>query len=142
MYSLYNISFGPFYESIFIGIYSLVLYALLKILIINVPYAFVLFILGVAKHFLGYFGGLQTYYCQVYNNDQSVAMVPSTLDLIIEGLLYVFFGMSLLYIVKNKYIIAFLTGVVIHLGFEILGLHKYFLRTHCTPFNLSNADYI
>ena len=132
MYSLYDISFGPFYESIFIGLYSLVLYTILRsIITINVPYAFVLFILGVAKHLLGYFGGLQTYYCQVYKNEQSVALVPTALDLVIEGLLYVLIGLSFIYIVKNKYIIAFLTGVVLHLGFEILGLHKYFLRTHC-----------
>ena len=135
MYSLYDISFVPFYESIFIGLYSLVLYSLLKNLIINVPFVYVLFILGVAKHFLGYFGGLQTYYCRIYKNDQTVASVPTALDLVFEGLLYVLIGLSFFsYIVKNKYIIAFLTGVVLHLGFEILGLHKYFLRTHCTPF--------
>ena len=133
MYSLYDISFGPLYESIFIGLYSLVLYTILtSILTINYPFAYVLFILGVAKHLLGYFGGLQSYYCQVYTNEQSVASVPTGLDLVIEGVLYVLIGLTFfLYIVKNKYIIAFLTGVVIHLGFEFLGLHKYFLRTRC-----------
>lgn len=132
MYSLYDISFGPFYESIFIGLYSLVLYSLLKNFIINVPFAYVLFILGVAKHFLGYFGGLQSYYCQLYKNDQTVASVPTALDLVFEGFLYVLIGLSFFsYIVKNKYIVAFLTGVVIHLGFEIVGGHKYFLRTRC-----------
>lgn len=132
MYSLYDISFGPFYESIFIGLYSLVLYTILtSILTINYPFAYVLFILGVAKHFLGYFGGLQSYYCQLYKTDQSVASVPTALDLIIEGFLYIGIGIGLLYIVKNKYIIAFLTGVVLHLGLEFVGLHKYFLRTKC-----------
>ena len=131
MYSLYDISFGPFYESIFIGLYSLVLYMLLNRFIINQPFAFVLFLLGAAKHFLGYFGGLQTYYCQVYKDEHSVAIVPSALELVLEGFLYVLIGLSFLYIVKNKYIIAFLTGVVLHLGFEFLGLHKYFLRTRC-----------
>jgi len=131
VYSLYDISFGIFYESIFIGLYSLVLYTILNRFIINVPYSYVLFILGVAKHFLGYFGGLQTYYCQVYKDEHSVAIVPTALDLVFEGLLYVLIGLSFLYIVKNKYIIAFLTGVVLHLGFEFVGLHKYFLRTRC-----------
>ena len=130
MYSLYPL--GPFYESIFIGLYSLVLYTILtKLIIINQSYVLILFILGVAKHFLGYFGGLQTFYCKVYKNERSVAVVPTGLDLIIEGFLYIGIGLGLLYVVKNKYIIAFLTGVVLHLGFEFLGLHTYFLRTRC-----------
>jgi hypothetical protein len=134
MYSFYDISFGPIYESIFIGVYSLVLYMLLNRFIINVPYAYVLFLLGVVKHLLGYFGGLETYYCQVYKNERTVALVPTALNLVIEGFLYVLVGLAFLYIVKNKYIIAFLTGVVLHLGFELFGLHNYFLRTKCHMF--------
>lgn len=131
MYSLYDISFTLFYESIFIGLYSLVLYMLLKNLLKNKPFVYILFLLGIAKHFLGYFGGLQTYYCQIYKDENSVALVPTALDLVFEGLLYVLIGLSFLYIVKNKYIIVFLTGVVLHLGFEFVGLHNYFLRTRC-----------
>ena len=131
MYSLYNISFRPLYESIFIGLYSLVLFSVLK-MIVNTPYAILLFVLGVSKHLIGYFGGLQTYYCKVYNNNENeVASIPTALDIILEGFLYVIIGLGFLYVMKNKYMIAFLTGVVLHLGFEMIGLHTYFLKNRC-----------
>jgi hypothetical protein len=100
-------------------------------MIINTPYDILLFILGVSKHLLGYFGGLQTFYCKMYNGDHPVASIPTALDLILEGFLYVIIGVGFLFVIKNKYIIAFLTGVVLHLGFELVGLHSYFLKNRC-----------
>lgn len=131
---LYDSPYFFLYESIFIGFYSLVLYSILQMVILDSSaYPFLLFVLGIAKHLLGYVVGLQSIYCQIHNNHtiSQIAIIPTALDLIIEGLLYLGIGLGLFTIVKNKYIIAFLIGLVLHIGFELLGLHDYFLRTRC-----------
>ena len=118
-------------ETLFIAVYSLVLYSLLQF-VIKKPFIYVLFILGVLKHALGYFTGLQSYYCQLYTGPGSHADFPTGADVFIEGLLYIVIGLALLQVTKNRYIIAFMTGAVLHLGFEWTGLHTMFVKNRCT----------
>ena len=117
-------------ETVFIGLYSLVLYSILQF-VIKKPFIYVLFILGVMKHSLGYFTGLQTLYCQTYNGPDEVARLPTGSDVFIEGLLYIVVGGVLTSFIRNPYIISFMTGAGLHLGFEAIGGHAIFLRTRC-----------
>lgn len=117
-------------ETLFIAVYSLVLYSLLHF-VIKVPFIYILFILGVLKHVLGYFTGLQSYYCQLYAGSSYLADFPTGADVFIEGLLYILIGMAFLSVTKNRYIIAFMTGAVLHLGFEWIGLHTMFVKNRC-----------
>ena len=117
-------------ETVFIGLYSLVLYSILQF-VIKKPFIYVLFILGVMKHSLGYFTGLQTLYCQTYNGPDKFARLPTGSDVFIEGLLYIVVGGVLTRFIRNPYIISFMTGAGLHLGFEAIGGHALFLRTRC-----------
>ena len=117
-------------ETVFIGLYSLVLYSILQF-VIKKPFIYVLFILGVMKHSLGYFSGLQSLYCQTYNGPDEVARLPTGSDVFIEGLLYIAVGGFLTGFITNPYIITFMTGAGLHLGFEAIGVHALFLRTRC-----------
>lgn len=119
-------------ETLFIGVYSLVLFSIL-FLVIKKPFYLVLFILGIMKHALGYFTGLQTFYCQSYLGPNEIAVSPTLSDVFIEGVLYIAIGSLLYRFIKNPYIVVFLTGVGLHLGFEVLGIHSFFLRTRCIP---------
>jgi hypothetical protein len=117
-------------ETLFISVYSLVLYSILQF-VIKKPFIYVLFILGVLKHALGYFSRLQSYYCQLYAGPSYLADFPTGADVFIEGLLYILIGMAFLRVTKNRYIIAFMTGAVLHLGFEWIGLHAMFVKNRC-----------
>ena len=128
---LYDNRINLLLETLFIGIYSLVLYSILAF-VIKKPLVYVLFILGVMKHALGYFSGLQTFYCQAYNGPEQTAVLPTGSDVFLEGLLYIIVGGGFFQVTKNPYIISFLTGSTIHLGFEFTGFHDVFLRTRCS----------
>ena len=117
-------------ETVFIGLYSLVLYSILQF-VIKKPFIYVLFILGVMKHALGYFTGLQTLYCQLYNGPDEVARLPTGSDVFIEGLFYIAIGGFLTRFIRNPYIISFMTGAGLHLMAEAIGIHALFLRTRC-----------
>lgn len=117
------------FESLFVGLFSLVLYLLLS-LVIKDPFAFVLFLLGVLKHGLGYVLGLQTFYCRI-KKSRTQAKVPTILELLGEGVLFVILGLLLHMMIRNKLVVVCLIGIILHLVVEILGIHKYFVRTHC-----------
>ena len=124
-----NIVFEPLFESLFVGLFSLVLYVLLSF-VIKGSFVFVLFLLGVLKHALGYGLGLQSYYCQI-NKSRTRAILPTIFELLGEGVLFVVVGLLLHMMIRNKFVVVCLIGIILHLVFELLGIHKYFVRTHC-----------
>ena len=115
-------------ESVFVGLYSLVIYAGLRIVPIRTPEYVVMFILGILKHAVGYFIGLHTYYCKCSRNTKMI--MPTAFENVWEGVLFV--GMSgLLGFIQNLYIRVFWIGVLLHVISDWLGIHKWFCRTHC-----------
>jgi hypothetical protein len=121
-------------EAIFIGIFSLVLYfSLITIYkpIKDIPFLVLLFILGFIKHLFGYILGLQTAYCKKYKSPSANAVLPTLQDNLLEGIFFVILGSFLLIIIKKKYIIIFLIGFLLHIIFELSGLHRYFINTRC-----------
>lgn len=125
-----------FYETLFVGIYSLILYSILQ-RFIRADFIYVLFLLGIIKHSLGYLLGLQTYYCKLYKGNESIAVLPTGNDIFMEGILYISVGMTLLVFVKNKYLIAFFIGIILHILSEFIGIHAIFLQYRCSNFSHS-----
>lgn len=143
-------------ETIFIGLYTQCIYFLLCILFVQLPIHSIdikiqFFIVGFLKHFLGYYTGIQSYYCNNYNNKNGNNIInsyykyalPKNLMVfsLLEGFVFVFIASLLLYFFQiirverkynNNYIILFLVGATLHLLAEITGVHKYFYTNYCS----------
>lgn len=117
-------------ESVFVGIFTLILYGILQF-VPNIPFTIILFIMGVLKHSLGYVLGIQSAYCRMYNKVKTQAVSPQNIEVVVEGIIFIFVGKLFSWFVSNRYIIAFMTGAGIHLMAEWLGIHRYFLKERC-----------
>ena len=130
------------YESIYIGIYTTILYICLTYFITNIP--LLLVALGFIKHLLGYILGLHNYYCnhgyqcKKIHTTNKLRYVSSYNNLFIESLLegiyFLIFGYWLFMIIKNVYlkiIFVFFFGTITHIVSELLEIHKYFCKTNC-----------
>ena len=121
--------FRIFLESIFVGGYTLILFLFLTC-IIDQPIYIVLFIMGCIKHYSGYVVGLHDRYCRGCSRHKS-AIPPTALEIVSEGLILLFVEMFIHCFFTNIYLNIFMLGAIIHLGFEMFGLHRWFCNTHC-----------
>ena len=122
------------YESLFLGVYSCILYLLVPISDPRIA----LFVIGFLKHYLGNWLGIQDYYC---NNGYScksqrpskytVTQNALILESIAEGGLFLLFGTVLMNIQKNMIVTYFLIGALLHLSFEISGVHQKIYSYRC-----------
>ncbi len=126
----------PFFEAIFVGCYTYVIYTLVSFFQIKNIYV-VLCITGFMKHYIAYYSGLHTYYCN--NGYACKDMVHSYMqrdsndvykEAIIEGILFVCIG-SILLQFMNKNIVIFMVPFILHIAFEVLGIHGMFCRYLC-----------
>jgi hypothetical protein len=103
-----------------------------------------MFIIGYIKHALGYLLGLQTLYCnlgyqcrKIHKNDVKIkkwkAKPPTFFENILEGIAFVIIGIILkkYFSINNIFLITFLTGILLHLIAEIIGLHTFFCKNYC-----------
>jgi hypothetical protein len=114
--------FDIFIESFVVGCYVSILYEVVKKSFMingNVLY----FIVGFLKHLLGYYIGLHHIFC-IYRNKQD-NLYPNYLIIqcIIEGFVF----LCVFNVVKNP----FISGVVVHLMAEYVGLHDMFMLNSC-----------
>jgi hypothetical protein len=129
------------FESIIVGIYSVILFIIISYFIKN-KY-FILFIVGFIKHLLGGYLNIHNFYCNygyscyLHNDCKNGKCYDDKkylfLRSLFEGLLYLFVGSILIELpfdLKNIYL-YFLIGFILHLFFEWLGIHKYFYKTYC-----------
>ena len=125
-------------EGIIVGFYSVIIYILVSNIFIFNKYI-ILFIVGFFKHLFGYYTNLYTYYCNngnaCKNNIIHTTAHIKTYELLIEslfeGLLFLFLGSILFYSKLNINIIYFLIGFILHIIFEILGIHTIFCKKKC-----------
>jgi hypothetical protein len=121
------------YESLFVGIYSCILYTLVPIRDPRVA----LFVIGFIKHYLANWIGIHDYYCSNGNacGRSNSKYVATQLELIIEsvgeGFLFLIFGALLMRIQKNKFIVYFMIGLILHLIFELIGFHRKICAYRC-----------
>jgi hypothetical protein len=128
------------FESIFVGLYSAVLFNILFFVIKN-EYA-LLFTLGFLKHYLSYYFGIQTFFCNhgyackkiSHSNNTYIA---TNNNLFIESLLEALWFLTIGSIVFSSigkvkpFIVMFFIGFFTHLLCEKIKIHKYFCRHNC-----------
>lgn len=124
------------FESIFVALYSTIIYIILSIFIDNIYFLY--FSVGFFKHFLGYFLKIQDYYCSYgyacnHNSDYTVNIKNSEifLESAFEGIIFLLLSAFLLLFIKNKIIVIFLIGLLLHIVYELSGIHKLFCKYRC-----------
>ena len=135
-------------ESLFVGIYTVLIFLFVSFSPIDNVYLR-LFSIGFLKHFLGHYLNLDNYYCNFGDacvSDKSFSNVfglvkrkAVTVNLVLEsvgeGFLFLILGSILLmvsYLRKNRFLLYFSIGFILHTGFEILGVHKKFCQERCS----------
>jgi hypothetical protein len=116
-------------EAILVGVYSLLVYIPIKFFSNNLCIVF--FITGFLKHFLGYFFGIHSLYCKFHNLEiKKVQILKLFLESFLEGFLFLIGGL-LLTKIKVKLKVIFIIGFILHIVFEMLGIHKSFINQRC-----------
>lgn len=118
-----------FIEAVFIGFLNILIYypfLLIDNLVIQ------LFTVGFIKHLIGYLIGIQDYYCKIYKGDNYQSK-PSNIiiECLLEGIVFIYVGLLLSKIIKNRYLLFFLLGFSIHIIAEFYGIHSLFLIYNC-----------
>ena len=135
-------------EIFFVGFYCSVL-AFLLLLGMNISLPF-FFILGFAKHYLGYLLGIHNVYC---NQGRACVKINSTnkqkykapnkhlfLESILEGIWFLIIGGLFIMFIGDKkhkkntllfFVFIFLAGGFTHLLAEFVGIHTYFCENNC-----------
>ena len=144
-----------FFESIFIGVYTLIIYTLLYSFIINKNINIILFIVGFFKHYLGHYLHLHNYYCNngyacksmitSYLSTSNKKSVISNLDIFtesfFEGIVFIFIGQIINNFlvnnlkINNQFLLFFLIGFTLHILSEILHIHTFFCNNRCAKIN-------
>ena len=116
------------YESIIVGIYSSAIYSLISSIFYKVHLIFLFFVVGFIKHLLGYYLSLHEYYCKYKYDIVKSYNKNIILESILEGGLFIIFGYTLsMYLkTKNMLLIVFIIGTLLHIIFEISGMHTKF----------------
>jgi hypothetical protein len=128
-------------EAIFVGIYTVAIYRIIKPYIKNNNALF--FATGFLKHLFGWFLGLHSLYCQIgeacskYVNGIDTKRIfyyniQPFIESIMEGIIFLGLGILIIRIAKqSKYIIVFFIGFILHILFEIFGFHNKFCLECC-----------
>ena len=114
------------YESIIVGIYSCIIYALISPILYKVHLILLFFVVGFIKHLLGYYLSLHEYYCKYKFNLVKKYNKSIIIESILEGSLFIIFGYTISMYLKNKLLIVFIIGTLLHIIFEISGTHIKF----------------
>ena len=145
---------NSFLESLVVGLFSLKIAFSLYLFNLKKNIYVFFFLTGFLKHFLGYYTGLQTYYCNYGNacvevlekkdetNHYQIKHMESfviLLESFFEGWAFVSLGVLISKMIKKREIlICLLIGFVLHLLFEILHVHESFCKKRCVK-NKSNS---
>ena len=122
------------YESLFVGVYSCILYLLVPISDPRIA----LFVIGFLKHYLGNLLSLQDYYCNYGYSCKAdrpskyvVTHLALVLESVAEGGLFLLLGIAIMFLVKNMTLVYFLLGIIMHLLFEFSGAHQKICAYRC-----------
>jgi hypothetical protein len=114
------------YESIIVGIYSCIIYALISPILYKVHLILLFFVVGFIKHLIGYYLSLHEYYCKYKFDLVKRYNKNIILESILEGGLFIIFGYTISMYLKTKLLIVFIIGTLLHIIFEISGMHTKF----------------
>lgn len=132
-------------ESLFVGVYSAIIYICCSYFALKYDFNIILFVVGFLKHLLGDLLQIHTYYCNYgyschptssshVNLISSIPFAQLLLECIGEGILFVILGTILSvssYLKDSKVSLIFIMGFSLHTIFELMGTHKLFCKNHC-----------
>ena len=118
-------------ESLFVGVYACVIYFFVSFVVYS--NFTLLFFVGFLKHFLGYYLKIQDYYCNscVKGSKSQVSTRDLFIESILEGSVFIILGFLLGVFIKNRGVLMFLIGFLLHIVSEFAGVHKYFCKNRC-----------
>jgi hypothetical protein len=118
-------------EQLGVGIFTSIIYLLL--LPFKLEYFTLLFLDGFFKHLLGYYLGIQTFFCDKHlPGTKSVVPFPRLIaECILEGLLFLSFGFLLVKGGMARNITPYIIAFSIHIIIDLTGLHTLFLQHRC-----------
>jgi hypothetical protein len=133
------------FESIFVGYFSVFIFLLVHLFIDNIYLT--LLITGFAKHQIGYFSGLHTYFCNygeacLKNNSYKLNPIYKSTraklntESIYESFAYLIFG-SMFFCLLNPYkltnacFVYFMIGIILHILSDKIGIHNEFCNKSC-----------
>jgi hypothetical protein len=120
------------FESLFVGVYTCVISFFVSFLVSS-NFVLLLFVVGFLKHFLGYYLKIQDYYCNscVKGSKSQVSTRDLFIESILEGSVFIILGFLLGVFIKNRGVLMFLIGFLLHIVSEFAGVHKYFCKNRC-----------
>jgi hypothetical protein len=130
-------TFKILFEALLVGAYSAILGFLISgtMIIYRLDRIFQYFFVGVCKHFFAYWLGIHTLYCRVGVACGGENMVVNrkrglVIDSLFEGF---YFGLlSFLFIPFSLSTGCGLIAILLHLTFEIFGMHKKWCLANCS----------
>ena len=108
-------------EFILVGVWTTFLYFVLPL-----KGYLLWFVLGFCKHGLAGISGLHDMYCSIkgYSRTNHKNLLIESIS---EGLLFLVARLFL----KDVWYYVFFLGCALHIFFEVIGYHTYFIKTHC-----------
>ena len=119
---------GVLGEQLFVGVYTMIVYQVCTLF--GLQFYPLLFITGFIKHLIGYYSGIQSFYCKI-NGAGKVVQNQIVLSSILEGFYFLLYGFLLAQLGITKSTVPLVLAFTIHLTSEILGLHGRFIRDNC-----------
>jgi hypothetical protein len=125
-------------ESLFVGLYTCIIYLIFSPFIKN--FSVLLLVCGFFKHLFGSIFGLWNWYCnngdaclKVLNQDQQYKSNTIYLltDSIVESILFLIVGSLLSLIIQSGLLLFFTMGIILHILSELFGIHKNFCKKTC-----------
>jgi hypothetical protein len=111
-------------ESVFVGLWTTLLYILLK------PYwngVALWFLLGFCKHEFAGILGIHDYYCHLKVGTHATRTSSLLLESIGEGFLFLVAHLF----IADHWMSVLVLGCTLHLFFEVIGEHATFIKTRC-----------
>lgn len=111
-------------ETMHVGLFSLSIYFCFQSIR---SWNVLLLVVGMIKHYMGYWMGLQQLFCEQHTEFHHLNP-PPMYEVIGEGIAFVLVGNLLSLGIPSRWIIVFLIGCGLHLISEVLGIHLSFLK--------------
>ena len=111
-------------ETLLVGLFSASIYACFQSIR---SWNVLLMVVGMVKHYMGYWLGLETWFCQKHTPFLNLDP-PPLYEVIAEGIAFVVVGNILSLGIQSRWMIVFWIGCSLHLISEALGLHTLFLK--------------
>jgi hypothetical protein len=113
---------GVVYEAIVVGIYTDILFRIVTC-IFKKSSILTILIVGILKHFLGYYLQLQSGFCYFRGKGKAIITDNFINECILEGIVF-----TIIYLLLHN---AFIAGFSLHVISEYIGIHKLFIKYRC-----------